>query len=66
MERALRIARELDPHIAGARVADDVGQRLLDDPVERRLYVRRRPPLEAGVHLDDDAAAARDAFGENL
>ena len=39
----LRDPVELQPHLARARVLDDVVERLLGDPVERLLDVERRP-----------------------
>ena len=60
---------DLDLDAAGLRVLGDVRQRLLHEPVDSGLEIRREPGFlgaEVDVDLDVEALGRRDAIGEAL
>ena len=65
MQHAAVLPR-LHRHARGARVLDGVVQRLLDDPVERRLHLGRAAALERELGRDLEPVARRGARGELL
>ena len=61
-----RAAGEHDADRARLRVLDDVRQRLLHDPIERRLDVVREPVADAGLELDPHSRLLGEGLAQAL
>src|SRR6266852_2162944 len=61
-----QVAAEFDGHVLGARMPGHVGERLLDDPVQRGLDVRCKPLFHETLEMDGNTRALGDPLGEEL